>query len=73
MHREGKGRGTKMNVLQIRMGTSLKPVDKTVTEKRKSGGLDTVGGLAGALAKALEERRMNMGMDDDDDDDGDKG
>lgn len=58
---------------QIRLGTTLKPVDKSVSEKRKSGGgVDNVGGLAGALARALEERRMNMGMDDDDDEDGDK-
>ena len=35
-------------------------------DKRKSVGAGDVGGLAGALARALEERRQNMGLDDDD-------
>ena len=39
-------------------------------ERRKSAtsGAAGMGGLAGALAKALEERRLNMGIDDTSDD-----
>lgn len=72
--RKSNGADSRDDVMaQIRLGATLKPVDKpVVSEKRKSGGLDNVGGLAGALARALEERRMNMGMDDDEDEDGDK-
>ncbi|GMT23394.1 hypothetical protein PFISCL1PPCAC_14691 [Pristionchus fissidentatus] len=66
----GDSRDDVMN--QIRLGTTLKHVDANEKEKRKSSGVEGVGGLAGALARALEERRMNMGMDDDDDEDGDK-
>ncbi|GMR47511.1 hypothetical protein PMAYCL1PPCAC_17706, partial [Pristionchus mayeri] len=67
--RKSNGADSRDDVMaQIRLGTQLKPVDKGVSEKRKSGGMENVGGLAGALARALEERRMNMGMDDDDDD-----
>ncbi|CAI4227761.1 unnamed protein product [Auanema sp. JU1783] len=50
---------------QIRQGTQLKHVDKDEEEKRKSAApLSDMGGLAGALAKALEERRVNLGIDD---------
>lgn len=51
---------------QIRQGAQLKHVDTTVEqEKRRSENtLAEMGGIAGALAKALEERRMNMAIDD---------
>ncbi|CAJ0602492.1 unnamed protein product [Cylicocyclus nassatus] len=51
---------------QIRQGAQLKHVDTTAEqEKRRSEStLPEIGGLAGALARALEERRMNMALDD---------
>lgn len=46
---------------QIRQGATLKPVDKTALETKKTTTpLEDVGGIAGALARALEERRKNM-------------
>ncbi|EYB83151.1 hypothetical protein Y032_0342g3045 [Ancylostoma ceylanicum] len=51
---------------QIRQGAQLKHVD-TAAEQEKRRSETTVmemGGIAGALAKALEERRMNMALDD---------
>uniref|UniRef100_A0A8R1XZS7 WH1 domain-containing protein n=1 Tax=Onchocerca volvulus TaxID=6282 RepID=A0A8R1XZS7_ONCVO len=46
---------------QIRQGASLKPVDKEEVENRKSiPNATDVAGIAGALARALEERRRNM-------------
>ncbi|VDM63247.1 unnamed protein product [Angiostrongylus costaricensis] len=51
---------------QIRQGPQLKHVNTSEEEeKRRSGsGLTEMGGIADALAKALEERRMNMALDD---------
>lgn len=60
---------------QIRQGAQLRHVDKDEAERRKSstsGVAVGMGGLAGALAKALEERRQNMGIDDSSDDDQDE-
>lgn len=47
-------------------------VDTTVEqEKRRSENtLAEMGGIAGALAKALEERRMNMAIDDSSEEEG---
>uniref|UniRef100_A0A914W4B8 Uncharacterized protein n=2 Tax=Plectus sambesii TaxID=2011161 RepID=A0A914W4B8_9BILA len=46
---------------QIRQGAQLKHVDKAEVENRKSAvGSTEMGGIAGALARALEERRKNM-------------
>ncbi|EJW72821.1 hypothetical protein WUBG_16272 [Wuchereria bancrofti] len=46
---------------QIRQGANLKPVDKEEIENRKSVPNSTdVAGIAGALARALEERRRNI-------------
>ncbi|PIO75399.1 hypothetical protein TELCIR_02553 [Teladorsagia circumcincta] len=63
-----KGAGdTRGNVMaQIRQGAQLKHVDTTAEqEKRRSENTSAdMGGIAGALAKALEERRMNMALDD---------
>ena len=43
-------------------------------EKRKSENtLMEMGGIAGALAKALEERRMNMALDDSSEEEGETG
>uniref|UniRef100_A0A915PHV9 WH1 domain-containing protein n=1 Tax=Setaria digitata TaxID=48799 RepID=A0A915PHV9_9BILA len=51
---------------QIRQGAILKPVDKEEIENRKSIPSTTdVAGIAGALARALEERRRNMRNSDD--------
>lgn len=51
---------------QIRQGANLKPVDKAAIENRKSTpNIADVGGIAGALARALEERRRNMHNSDD--------
>ncbi|KAK6747251.1 hypothetical protein RB195_000455 [Necator americanus] len=51
---------------QIRQGAQLKHVDTAAEqEKRRSESTSLeMGGIAGALAKALEERRMNMALDD---------
>ncbi|KAK6056765.1 hypothetical protein COOONC_05721 [Cooperia oncophora] len=60
----GDARGNVM--AQIRQGAQLKHVD-TVAEQEKRRSENTtaeMGGIAGALAKALEERRMNMALDD---------
>ncbi|CAD6197505.1 unnamed protein product [Caenorhabditis auriculariae] len=55
---------------QIRQGAQLRHIDAAAEqEKRRSTNAAVgMGGLAGALAKALEERRMNMGIDDSSDD-----
>ncbi|KAI1725170.1 WH1 domain-containing protein [Ditylenchus destructor] len=46
---------------QIQQGAQLKHVDPTETENRKSASqIQDLGGIAGALARALEERRKNM-------------
>ncbi|MCP9266166.1 BMA-WSP-1 [Dirofilaria immitis] len=46
---------------QIRQGANLKPIDKEEIENRKSlPNATDVAGIAGALARALEERRRNM-------------
>ena len=46
---------------QIKQGTQLKHVDPTEPENRKSTtNIQDLGGIAGALARALEERRKNM-------------
>ncbi|CAG9539147.1 unnamed protein product [Cercopithifilaria johnstoni] len=46
---------------QIRQGAILKPVDKEEIENRKSiPNATDVAGIAGALARALEERRRNI-------------
>ncbi|RCN41830.1 p21-Rho-binding domain protein [Ancylostoma caninum] len=57
---------------QIRQGAQLKHVDTAAEqEKRKSETtLLEMGGIAGALAKALEERRMNMALDDSSEEEG---
>lgn len=56
---------------QIRQGAQLKHVDPAEQANRRSvSGLGDMGGIAGALAKALEERRNNMQLDDSSDDDG---
>nr|CAD2181614.1 unnamed protein product [Meloidogyne enterolobii] len=51
---------------QIKQGTSLKHVDQATVEqnRRSGGGLQDFGGIAGALARALEERRKNIQPDD---------
>ncbi|KAE9421214.1 hypothetical protein Angca_004103 [Angiostrongylus cantonensis] len=51
---------------QIRQGPQLKHINTSEEEeKRRSGSaLTEMGGIADALAKALEERRMNMALDD---------
>ncbi|CAI2351248.1 unnamed protein product [Caenorhabditis sp. 36 PRJEB53466] len=59
---------------QIRQGAQLKHVDAAAEQERRkstTGGVAGMGGLAGALAKALEERRLNMGIDDTSDEDED--
>ena len=56
---------------QIRQGAQLKHVDPAEQANRRSvPALADIGGIAGALAKALEERRNNMQLDDSSDDDG---
>ncbi|CAI5447153.1 unnamed protein product [Caenorhabditis angaria] len=72
-NQSGDARGDVM--AQIRQGAQLKHVDAAVEqERRKStqGSAAGMGGLAGALAKALEERRMNMGIDDSSDEEEDE-
>ncbi|TKR60707.1 hypothetical protein L596_027911 [Steinernema carpocapsae] len=56
---------------QIRQGNAqLKHVDPTDVENRKSSNsLQDMGGIAGALARALEERRKNMRDSSDSEDD----
>uniref|UniRef100_A0A8R1EAH8 WH2 domain-containing protein n=1 Tax=Caenorhabditis japonica TaxID=281687 RepID=A0A8R1EAH8_CAEJA len=70
----GDARGDVM--AQIRQGAQLKHVDAAAEQERRksttAGGAAGMGGLAGALAKALEERRQNMGIDDSSDDDEDE-
>ncbi|CCD61397.1 CRIB domain-containing protein [Caenorhabditis elegans] len=69
----GDARGDVM--AQIRQGAQLKHVDAAAEQERRkstTSGAAGMGGLAGALAKALEERRMNMGIDDTSDDDDDE-
>ncbi|UMM29822.1 hypothetical protein L5515_011992 [Caenorhabditis briggsae] len=66
----GDARGDVM--AQIRQGAQLKHVDAAAEQERRksaTSGAAGMGGLAGALAKALEERRLNMGIDDSSDDD----
>lgn len=55
---------------QIRRGAQLKHVEVEESEKRKSAVAEDYGGIAGALARALEERRQNMGLDDDSSEEG---
>ncbi|KJH49691.1 p21-Rho-binding domain protein [Dictyocaulus viviparus] len=57
---------------QIREGAQLKHVNSaSENEKRRSeNALADVGSIADALAKALEERRMNMALDDSSDEEG---
>ena len=65
----GDARGDVM--AQIRAGKNLTHVEGD-PEKRKSaqsGDMTGVGGLAGALQRALEDRRKNMGLNDDEDTD----
>ena len=53
----------------------MKHVDAAAEQERRksaTAGPAGMGGLAGALAKALEERRMNMGIDDSSEDDEDE-
>jgi hypothetical protein len=53
---------------QIKQGTQLKHVDANEADNRKSASnLQDMGGIAGALARALEERRKNLGNSDDSD------
>ncbi|KAH7729443.1 WH1 domain-containing protein [Aphelenchoides avenae] len=53
---------------QIKQGTQLKHVDASDSENRKStSNLTDMGGIAGALARALEERRKNLRNSDDSD------
>ncbi|VDM39119.1 unnamed protein product [Toxocara canis] len=61
-HNDNNNTGSRDDVMaQIRQGTNLKPVDKAAIESRKSTpNIADVGGIAGALARALEERRRNM-------------
>uniref|UniRef100_A0A1I7UEG0 CRIB domain-containing protein n=1 Tax=Caenorhabditis tropicalis TaxID=1561998 RepID=A0A1I7UEG0_9PELO len=69
----GDARGDVM--AQIRQGAQLKHVDAAAEQERRkstASGTAGMGGLAGALAKALEERRMNMGIDDSSEDDEDE-
>ncbi|EGT50425.1 hypothetical protein CAEBREN_30369 [Caenorhabditis brenneri] len=69
----GDARGDVM--AQIRQGAQLKHVDAAAEQERRksaTAGPAGMGGLAGALAKALEERRMNMGIDDSSEDDEDE-
>lgn len=58
-----KGPPTRDDVMaQIRQGTVLKPVDKAALEERKTAvsNLEDIGGIAGALAKALKEIREKV-------------
>lgn len=71
--KSGDARGDVM--AQIRQGAQLKHVDAAAEQERRksaTGGAAGMGGLAGALAKALEERRMNMGIDDSSDEEEDE-
>uniref|UniRef100_A0A914CBA7 WASp n=1 Tax=Acrobeloides nanus TaxID=290746 RepID=A0A914CBA7_9BILA len=53
---------------QIKQGQTLKHVDQAEVENnRKSLTLQDMGGIAGALARALEDRRKNMRNSDDSD------
>ncbi|PAV61536.1 hypothetical protein WR25_09859 [Diploscapter pachys] len=53
---------------QIRKGAQLKHID-TQAEQEKRKSTTQMGGIAGALAAALEMRRQNMGIDDSSDED----
>ncbi|KRZ76020.1 putative succinyl-CoA ligase [GDP-forming] subunit beta, mitochondrial, partial [Trichinella papuae] len=62
---------------QIAQGVNLKPVEKMSHSNAKDDEAEKMGGIAGALARALLERRGQMGVesdssDEDDDDDDDE-
>ncbi|CEF60844.1 WASp [Strongyloides ratti] len=68
----GKSINTRDDLLaQIQKGTNLRHVesDNGIQNRKSSGNLNEMDGIAGALARALEERRKNMLVSDSEDSD----
>ncbi|KAI6180902.1 WH1 domain containing protein [Aphelenchoides besseyi] len=62
------GNGRDQMMQQIKAGAQLKHVDQSDAENRKStSNVSEIGGIAGALARALEERRKNINNTDESD------
>ncbi|KAI6206745.1 hypothetical protein M3Y94_00947600 [Aphelenchoides besseyi] len=62
------GNGRDQMMQQIKAGAQLKHVDQPEAENRKSASnVSEIGGIAGALARALEERRKNINNTDESD------